>query len=181
LLNISDQYRIAQGAILTYKNDKNELVKPKGVSKVFSTTHNSNHYKSFSRGRFLLVCVYLITKHNITNINEFIRHSNNFKNEYHEYEQFINNIKYYQFKVEDDIKYLSKRGKVKDFFEEAFEDYKNEKIHFYTFWFILMFLKRQDFLIKSRVNKIFWKKLRFLMMFFKFDLEYMERKIKPIL
>jgi hypothetical protein len=79
--------------------------------------------------------------------------------------------------MEKDLTNLYKRGNINDFFFEALDDFQNRKIHFHTFYFIVLFGNHQD-KMEKRIYRRYWKKLRFLMKFFSFDGEAIKLLLK---
>jgi len=178
MLTKQDQYSIAMGIIQTYKNDLPSPIKAKGMSKQFDMMFNYERFSSYTRSRFMLVCIFLVYKNDITNISEFITISRNFSELQKEYETFIEDIKFYKMKMEKDINYLYKRGNLNDFFIEALNDYQNGNIHFFSLYFVVLLGKHQH-IMEQRIYRRHWKQMKFLMKFFSFDIEFIKLLINP--
>lgn len=181
MLNQSDQYDIAMGLLISYKQDLDKpILKASGMSKVFELSFNWERFSSFSRSRFMLVCIYSIVKNNATTINELIGILNSYSDWKPEYENFINSITYYEFMMENDFNEFKKRPNIQDSLDEIMQGFIQGQYRFYSVYFLIQHFKKQDYFKKHRLYKLYYKKMKFLMKFFTFDKNVIDKFINSL-
>jgi len=180
MLYKEDQYNIAMGTLLTYKNDLDKpLTSASGISKVFDATMNWERYSSFSRSKFILVCVFLVSKYNITNIADMVKYLND-KSWKDAYEDFINSIRYYEIFMGKDFDFFSKIPAVENELETLLQKYIKEEIKFYSIYFLIKHFKKDSYFEKHRIYKQYWRKLKFLMKYFSFEKGVIDKNLSKL-
>jgi len=175
-----NMYQISHGMFLTFQNslDKRLLHTNHSKEKIekFEKFFPVNKFKNKTKETFIVCCLYVLFVKSPSSFHKMIEELKNL--DFSEVSDFKQKILNYEKYIKIDIKKIKEKGFITK--EEIINLYLKNEIKFYTLYFYLVFTNQFEDLKKSRVYKLIYKKLKFIMLFLTFK-EESKQKIKKMI
>jgi len=175
-----DMYQISHGMFLTYQNSLDKRLlhtnHKKTTIEKFEKFFPVEKYKRKTKETFVVCCLYVLFEKSPSSFHKMVDELRNL--DFDEVIDFKRKIMNYEHYIKRDVKLIKEKGYVTK--EDIINMYIKKEIMFYTLYFYLKFTNQFESLKNSRVYKVIYKKLKFIMLFITFKKESVE-KIKKLI
>jgi hypothetical protein len=173
-------YQISHGMFLTYHNSLDYKLlhtnhKLKTIEK-FESQFPVEKFKRKTKETFIVSCLYVIFTKAPSSFYKMVEELKNL--DFDDVIEFKRKIMDYERYIKRDINLIKEKGFVTK--NDIINMYIKNEIMFYTVYFYLKFTNQFESLKNSRVHKLIYKKLKFIMLFLSFKKESIEKIRKLI-
>ena len=175
-----DMYQISHGMFLTYHNSLDKRLlhtnHKKATIDKFESFFPVEKYKRKTKETFIVCCLYVLFEKTPSSFHKMVDELKNL--DFDEVVEFKRKIMNYERYIKRDVNLLKEKGFVTK--NEVINMFVKKEIMFYTLYFYLKFTNQFESLKSSRVHKVIYKKLKFIMLFITFKDESV-KKIKNLI
>lgn len=185
MLLYKDQYLSFSGIYYAFADNANEKIltvshSSEKINKM-SKFYNYRKYSSWTKQNFILLCLYINLKNNVTSQHNMIEILNNIsKEDIQNLIKFKKNIINYRREVYKDINYINEvfGGDIK--YSVILKEYRQENINWFTLWYYVIIKLDKEKLLNSRIYKKLLNKIRVITLYINFNEETFKKIINNI-
>ena len=188
MLSFYKQYNLAHSVFLTFQSPE-KRVHSNHSAKIMDRYKNQfpyHKYETSSEKLFLFTCLYVVYTYTPQSFSQMINHLRNVEKK--DVANFVQDIKMYQANLKKDIKFLKENYSDILSKDIILKLYLDDKIKFYTFYFLMLFLGYLDFLKESRIYNVLYRKIKTIFIFLRLKKEnileiknFIENELKMVL
>jgi len=175
-----DLYQISHGMFLTYQNSLDKRLlhtnHKKSTIDKFEAFFPVEKFRRKTKETFIVCCLYVIFNKTPSSFHKMVDELKNL--DFDEVVEFKRKTMDYERYIKKDVNSLKEKGFVTK--NDVINMFIKNEIMFYTLYFYLKFTDQFERLKDTRVHKVIYKKLKFIMLFITFKDESTQ-KIKNVI